>query len=127
MAQEGGAPQARRVITLVFNPACSKSREARSLLEASGHAFRVVDYLASPLSEDALRALLRKLRSEPASLVRRKDAEAAGVPIADDASAEDVARLLAARPALMERPVLELVDRAIIARPPSLVAEALAR
>lgn len=97
------------------------------MLEASGHAYRVVDYLASPLSEDALRALLRKLTSEPASLVRRKDAEAAGVPIADDASAEDVARLLAARPALMERPVLELVDRAIIARPPSLVTEALAR
>ena len=79
----------------------------------------IIDYLRDPPSAARIEALLRKLGGDPRALVRFKDAEAAGLGLspADERPDAEWARLLAANPRLIERPVLEADDRAVIGRP----------
>jgi arsenate reductase len=101
------------------NPRCSKSREAAALLAARGVKADVVDYLGTPPSTSELGRLLRKLGGDPRQLVRFKEAEAKalGLDPADLRPAAEWATLLSAHPRLIERPVLETADRAVIGRP----------
>ena len=101
------------------NPRCSKSREAAALLAARGVKPEVVDYLGQPPSPTEVGRLLRKLGGDPRQLVRFKEdeARALGLDPADLRSAAEWAALLSAHPRLIERPVLETGDRAVIGRP----------
>ena len=109
---------------LYYNPRCSKSRAARALLEDAGHTPEVRDYLNKPPDADELGTLLDGLDSPPASLVRTGDAAFAdsGYDV-QTLDRERVTTLLLAQPALMQRPVLQLGENALIARPPERVFE----
>ena len=104
-------------VTVLHNPRCTKSCAALTAAEEAGVDVDVVRYLDEPLDADAVRALLAKLEDAPAALVRRADAKGAGVVLGDLDDPDYVADLLAAHPALMERPVLIRGDRAVIGRP----------
>ena len=102
------------------NPRCSKSRAA--VAEAAELGVAVIErrYLdeGAALTKDELLELLAILEDAPSALVRR-DGEFAelGLTDGDLGEAAQVAALLAAHPALMERPVLVRAGRAIIGRP----------
>jgi arsenate reductase len=104
---------------LWHNPRCSKSREALALLAGRGIEPEIVDYLGQPPSPARLRELMRKLGGDPRALVRFKEdeAKALGLKPDDERSAKEWAELLAEHPRLIERPVLEHGDRAVIGRP----------
>ena len=104
---------------LWHNPRCSKSREALALLAERGIDPAIVDYLKEPPAAARLEALLRKLGGDPRALVRFKEDEAAALGLSpdDERSVKEWAALLAAHPRLIERPVLEIGDRAVIGRP----------
>jgi len=104
-------------VTVLHNPRCTKSRAALTAAEEAGVDVDVVRYLDEPLDVDAVRTLLVKLEDPPAALVRRADAKGLGLTLGDLDDPEYVAHLLAAHPALMERPVLVRGERAIIGRP----------
>ena len=101
------------------NPRCSKSREGLALLAAHGHEPQIVDYLGQPPTAARLKALFKKLGGDPRQLVRFKEDEARELGLSPDEqrSAAAWASLLAAHPRLIERPVLETADRAVIGRP----------
>jgi arsenate reductase len=109
------------------NPRCSKSREGLTLLAARGLQPEIVDYLAQPPDPARLRGLLKKLGGDPRQLVRFKEDEARDLGLApdDQRPAAEWARLLAAHPRLIERPVLETADRAVIGRPTERLGELL--
>lgn len=102
------------------NPRCSKSREGLALLRARGVEPEVFDYLASPPPAKALQALMKALGGDPRRLVRFKEDEARALGLSpdDERSAAAWAKLLAAHPRLIERPVLEHAGRAALGRPP---------
>jgi arsenate reductase (glutaredoxin) len=106
-------------IRLWHNPRCSKSRDALARLAARGVTPEIVDYLKSPPTAAEVAALLRKLGGDPRALVRFKEDEAAalGLSPADERPAAEWAALLAAHPRLIERPVLEVGQRAVVGRP----------
>jgi arsenate reductase len=81
----------------------------------------IVDYLGQPPSPAELLALLGKLGGDPRDLVRFKEdeAKALGLSPKDERTAAAWARLLAANPRLIERPVLERGPRAVVGRPPA--------
>jgi arsenate reductase (glutaredoxin) len=114
-------------VTIFHNPGCSKSRGAMALLAERGIRPEVVLYLEQPPSLQTLVALLERLDGAPAELVRRSEAAfvEAGLELAEDADATQVAALLAEHPALMQRPVVVVGDRAVIARPPQRLLELL--
>jgi len=113
-------------LTLYHNPRCSKSRGALELLEARGLAPTVVRYLQTPLDATQLKALLAKLGVSARQLLRTGEDEYKALNLADASLTEaQLIAAIAAHPKLMERPILETADKAIIGRPPENVLEIL--
>ncbi|MAE47448.1 MAG: arsenate reductase (glutaredoxin) [Planctomycetes bacterium] len=99
---------------LIYNPNCSKSRAAMELLEQSGQDFVARDYLQQPLSAEELQRLREQLDLPVRDWVRGADLSL------------DEAGLIAALvqdPSLLQRPIVVHGQRAIVARPPSLLLE----
>lgn len=102
-------------VTIYHNPRCSKCREAMCLLEDQSPEVR--EYLEKRPTEEELRGLLAILDGEPRDLVRTKEEAFQREPFALD-DVGTVARELARRPELLERPIVVAGGRAIVARPP---------
>lgn len=105
-------------LVIYEKPTCSKCRAAVALADASGRPARRIRYHEERLSKEKLNELVRKLGMRPAELVRTKEPlyRALGVDVSsmtDDA----VLELLADQPDLLERPILEYGDRAVLGRP----------
>ena len=113
-------------LTLYHNPRCSKSRVALELLEARGLAPTVVRYLETPLNAAQIQALLGKLGLSARQLLRTGEDEYKSLNLSDpNLSETQLIDAIAAHPKLMERPILETADKAIIGRPPENVLEIL--
>lgn len=113
-------------LTLYHNPRCSKSRGALELLEARGLTPTVVRYLETPLDAAQIKALLKKLGISARQLLRTGEDEYKTLKLADaNLSEAQLIAAIAAHPKLMERPILETTNKAIIGRPPENVLEIL--
>jgi arsenate reductase (glutaredoxin) len=93
---------------------CTTCRKLAQLLEERGIDFDRVEYHVEPLSRDELRALVAKTGARPRDLVRAREPGAQDLPLDDD---EAVLEAFAQRPALLQRPIVERGERAVLARP----------
>jgi arsenate reductase len=105
-------------ITVYEKPTCTTCRGLAALLEERGIDFARVNYFIEPLDEAQLRALLGKAGLRPRDVVRMKEPGAAQLPLDDDGL---TLRALVERPELLQRPIVERGDRAVLARPPERV------
>ncbi|WPC29281.1 arsenate reductase (glutaredoxin) [Pseudomonas moraviensis] len=113
-------------LTLYHNPRCSKSRAALELLEARGLQPTIVRYLETPLNAAQVKALLGKLGISARQMLRSGEEEYKTLNLADASLSEQhLIDAIAAHPKLMERPILEAGNKAIIGRPPENVLELL--
>jgi len=113
-------------LTLYHNPRCSKSRGALELLEARGLTPNVVRYLETPLTAAQIKALLGKLGISARQLLRTGEDEYKMLQLADESLSEaQLIDAIAQHPKLMERPILEVGDKAVIGRPPENILELL--
>ncbi len=113
-------------LTLYHNPRCSKSRGALELLEARGLTPNVVRYLETPLNAAQIKALLGKLGISARQLLRTGEDEFKMLQLADESLSEaQLIDAIAQHPKLMERPILEVGDKAVIGRPPENILELL--
>ncbi len=79
----------------------------------------VTEYLKAPPDRATLERIVSIIDDEPPALVRKdKRFKELGLRAADYMTAASVVDLLLAHPELMERPVVIVGDRAVIARPP---------
>ncbi len=86
----------------------------------------VTEYLKVPLDRHGLEHIVDTITEPPAELVR-KDArfKALGLSPADYTTRDEVVDLLLEHPELMERPVVIVGGRGVIARPPEKLLELL--
>jgi len=114
-------------ITVFHNQSCSKSRGALSILDDRGVNYEVVKYLDAPPDRKTLGRILDAIDDEPAALVRTDDAKfrALGIAKADVTTREQVIDVLLAHPEVMQRPVVFVGKRAVIARPSEKVLDIL--
>lgn len=102
-------------LTVYEKPTCTACRRLAALLTERGIDFDRVNYFIEPLNEDQLAALLRKAGLRPRDVVRMKEPGVGELALDDDAA---TLRALAERPELLQRPIVERGDRAVLARPP---------
>jgi len=108
---------------LYFNPACSKCRAARGLLEDAGVGAELVRYLERTPTVEELRHLMRLLGiADPRAMMRTSEPDYAALGL-DGASADELLAAIASHPILLERPIFVRGERAVIARPPERVLE----
>ena len=109
------------------NPVCSKSRGALEILTERGVSADVVEYLKTPPDRATLERIVDAIPDEPAALVRHdKRFGELGLDPDGYTSRGAVVGLLLEHPELMERPVVFVGERAVIARPSVKVLELLA-
>lgn len=113
-------------MTVWHNPRCSKSRGALALLAERGIDPTVLRYLDDAPSREQLVDVLRRLGTEdPRAIVRTGEARYRELGLAG-AGPEALLDAMAANPILIERPIVLVGERAVVARPPERALELLA-
>ena len=103
---------------LLHNPACSKSRAAKALLESRQIEFVERHYLLQPLNAAELHALVVALGNPDGSVWLRLDAATAGARlVALGGPLEPLIELAVGEPSLLQRPILVRGDAAAVGRP----------
>jgi arsenate reductase len=110
------------MITLYHNPQCSKSCGALELMLKQKYPNLIVrNYIENPLSELELTKILNKLNMKAENLIRKKEKFYQTNFEGKLQSDKEFFQLLLQHPFLMERPILEKENDAIIARPPEIL------
>ncbi len=104
---------------IYHNNRCSKSRQCLALMPKEG--VEIIDYISQPLSEDQLTSLILKLGITPIELVRKGEAIWKELYKGNVLSDAEITAAMAAHPTLIERPIVETKEKALICRPPEVV------
>ena len=111
-------------ITIYHNCRCSKSREAldrvTQFAKLHQQELSVVNNLDSPLTFTQIQELQRQLGVSARALVRTNEDEYTAQRL-DQADEQALLQAVAATPKLLQRPIVVVNERAIIARPPELL------
>jgi arsenate reductase len=114
------------VITVYHNPKCSNSRGALELIRERGFEPQVVEYLRTPLSTAALRALVAACGVPVRELMRSKETLYGELGL-DDPTLDDDALIaaMAEHPVLLNRPIVATPVGTRLCRPPERVLDIL--
>ena len=112
---------------LWHNPRCTKSRQAKELLDDRGVAYEERRYLDRPPTAEELEAVLTAMGKEPWEITRM------GESVADELGLKSAPKdreawikVMVENPILIERPILVTDDgRAAVGRPTDAIAELL--
>jgi arsenate reductase (glutaredoxin) len=111
--------------SVLFNPRCSKCRQARDLLDDQGVKAELVHYLQDTPSRDELVRIYGLLGlDDPRGMMRKGEPEYRELGLAD-ADHDALFDAMVAHPILIERPIVIKGDRAVVARPPERLLELL--
>jgi len=105
---------------IYHNPRCSKSRQAKALLESFDYQIEEIRYLDTPPTADKLSDLCQKMGMKPIEIIRTKESlfKELGLSVSDDREDQAWFEILVKHPKLIERPIVEVGDKAAMGRPP---------
>lgn len=96
------------------------------LLRESGVSFEKVNYYVEPLTRKKLTELIRKMNLKPRDLLRKSEPIYKELGLAEDKfSDSELIALMIEHPDLLQRPIVERGDRAVLGRPTENVKELL--
>ena len=96
------------------------------LLRESGIPYEKINYYIEPLSRKKLTELLGKMNMKPRDLLRKGEAVYKELGLAEDKfSDSELIALMIEHPDLIQRPIVERGDRAVLGRPTENVKELL--
>src|SRR6202008_2302335 len=96
------------------------------LLRESGIPFEKVNYYVQPLSKKKLAELLRKMNLKPRDVLRKSEPIYKELGLAENKfSDSELVGMMVEHPDLLQRPIVERGDRAVLGRPTENVKELL--
>jgi arsenate reductase len=115
-------------ITIYHKPTCTTCRQAVQILRDSGQPFEAVNYYEKPFTKNQLKALLKKAGLSPSDVLRTKEDVFKTLGLAKKTLSDDeLVDLMTKHPDLIQRPLVEKGDRAVLARPAETVKDLLSR
>jgi arsenate reductase len=111
------------MVTVYEKRTCTTCRRLAELLDERGIDVERVEYHVEGLSEPEIRGLLAKAGLRARDALRLREEGARALAEADDEDA--IVAAMAARPELLQRPIVVNGDRAVLARPIERVLEIL--
>ena len=113
-------------ITIYQKPTCTTCREVHKILEETGVDFNAVDYYIAPIGRDKLKELLVKMGMTVHDLLQKKEPIYKELKFDEkNYSESEILDLMSIYPDLIERPIAEKGDKAILARPAERIKEIL--
>ncbi|RUR40946.1 arsenate reductase (glutaredoxin) [Vreelandella populi] len=112
--------------TIYHNPACGTSRNTLAMIEASGEAPEVIEYLKTPPSRERLIELLSMMAITPRELLRRKGTPFEELNLDDPTLNDDqLIDAMIEHPILINRPIVITKKGARLCRPSECVLDLL--
>ncbi len=106
-------------ITIYQKPTCSTCRQVIKLAQASGKPFQAINYYEQPFTKAKLKSLLKKAGLKATDIIRTKEEVYKKLNLKNSHVGEnDLIDLMLKHPDLIQRPIVEKGERAILARPP---------
>jgi arsenate reductase (glutaredoxin) len=113
-------------ITVYEKPTCTKCREMNSFLTENGVDFSKVNYYIEPLTKAKLEELLGKMKLRPRDILRTSEPVYRELGLGKGEFTDDeIVTLMTKHPDLIQRPIVERGDRAVLGRPTENVKELL--
>lgn len=104
-------------ITVYEKPTCTTCRKLNKLFEEKGIDWKKVNYFIEPFTETKLSGLLKKTGMKPFDVLRRAEPDYKLTGIDKDSSDKDVIAAMVKFPSIIQRPIVEVGDKAVLARP----------
>jgi len=106
-------------IVIWHNSRCSKSKEAKEILEKSNQEFEIFEYLKEPLNKESLKEIIKLLGIfDIRQMMRLKESEYKEFDIANESLSQDkIIDIVIKNPKLIERPIVIKNSKAVIGRP----------
>ena len=105
-------------VSVYFNPSCSNCQTTEGILRERGIDADYVRYLDNAPTRDDLEEVLRKLGTDdPREIIRTKEQEYDELGL-DGADRDALIDAMAKHPILIQRPIVIVGDKAVVARPP---------
>jgi len=103
---------------IYHNPRCLKSRQTLTIIKKKTSKFEIIEYIKNKITFDEITKLLAKLNMKPLEIVRTQESIWKENYKTKDMSDNEIINVLAKYPKLIERPIVENNNKAIIGRPP---------
>jgi len=114
-------------ITIYQKPTCTTCKEVHQILKEMNTDFDAVDYFTDPIPKAKLKELIGKMGVPVEELIRKKDQLYSDLRLGEKQLTEGQwLDLLAIYPDLLQRPIVEKGDRAVLARPAKKIRQFLA-
>ena len=111
-------------ITVYEKPKCTTCRNVSKILIENGVDFDKVNYYIKPFSKSKLKTLLKKMNLTPAELLRKNESAFKELDVKNkNYTNEQLINLMISNPDLVQRPIVEKGDKAILARPAEKIKE----
>ncbi len=105
-------------ITIYHKPTCTTCRQAVQRLKESGTPFTAINYYDQSFTKPQLKALLKKAGLSPRDVLRTKEEIYQELGLGKKQLSDDeLLDLMVQYPDLIQRPIVEKGDQAILARP----------
>lgn len=88
-----------------------------TLFRENGIDHEKVNYFNEPFTEEVLVKLIAKTGMRPFELLRKGEAAVKEADVSADTPDADVIRMMVSNPSVIQRPIVEIGTRAVLARP----------
>lgn len=107
------------MLKIYHNPRCKKSRAGLEYLKTKTNDFEIVKYLGeTPFTEATLSAVVEKLDIDIEQLVRKQEKLYKQAYKGKTLSQKEWIKVLVEHPELIERPIVESENMAVLGNPP---------
>lgn len=121
-----GKAEAMPEITIYQKPTCSTCREAVRLVRESGQPFKAINYYEQPFTKTRLKALVRKAGLAVREVLRTKEDLYKSLKLSNPTLSDDeLLELMIQHPDLIQRPLVEKGNQAMLARPAETITKLL--
>ena len=113
-------------LTIYQKPTCTTCKQVYNTLKESGVDFNAVNYYFEPIPKAKLKQLLKKMNMKASELLRTKEEKYKELQLDKGSFTEDeFIDVMIQYPDLIQRPIVEKGERAILARPAERIKEIL--
>jgi arsenate reductase len=111
-------------ITVYEKPTCTTCRKVAKVLNENGVDFEKVNYYIKPFSKTKLKTLLKRMEMKPSEVLRKNEQAYKKLKFKEkNYTEEQILDLMIKHPDIVQRPIVEQGNKAILARPPERINE----
>ena len=104
-------------ITIYEKPTWTTCRNLASLFRENGIEADRTNYFNEPFTVETLRNLLNKLDLQPFDILRKADTSFKELNLSKETPIDEIFAAIVKYPNLLQRPIIEIGEKAILARP----------